>query len=61
MKLACVAGAALAVWYVWLRPRSRVFTDSRQVDPFRFLPWPRQGIDPGAIVARAPYNIDPGR
>ncbi len=48
-------------WYMWGRPRGQVFTDSRQVDVARFLPWPRHGVDPGAIVSRAPYNVDPGR
>jgi hypothetical protein len=61
MKLACVAGAALAVWYFWLRPRHALFTDSRHVDPARYLPSPRSGVDPGAMLPWPRHGIDPGR
>lgn len=58
--LGAIAGA------IWLYRRrggggGQRFIDSRVIDPARFMPWPRQGIDPGAIIARAPYGIDPGR
>jgi hypothetical protein len=61
VKLLLAAGAGLAVWYFWLRPGTQVFTDARQVDPARFLPWPRGGIDPGAMLPWPRRGLDSGR
>ena len=60
-KLLLAAAAGLAFWHFYLRPRGQVFTDSRQVDPARFLPSPRRGVDPGAMLAWPRHGIDPGR
>jgi len=61
VKLLLAAGAGLAVWYYYFRPRTQVFTDARQVDPARFMPWPRAGIDPGALLPAPRRGLDPGR
>jgi hypothetical protein len=56
------AGAvAGAIWLYRRHGRQPRFIDSRFIDPARFLPYPRHGLDVGAIIARYPYTIDPGR